>query len=109
MPSSFSYFEAIQLNEPQLHALQGGYKLGWFIFNGYTTMYSVKLIIYYDIIGYMKNYMVINELKRFRIKRNQFKLLFNMHVKRKKIQIHPRVIMIGILKNVAHFRPFKSP
>ncbi len=37
-----------------------------------------------------------------------FKQFFNVHVKKIKIEIHPKMIMIWIYENMAHFRPFKS-
>ncbi len=37
------------------------------------------------------------------------KQLFNVHVKKIKIEIHPKMIMTWINGTMAHFRPFKSP
>jgi hypothetical protein len=34
---------------------------------------------------------------------------FNVHVKKIKIEIHPKIIMIWTYENMVHFRPFKSP
>ncbi len=33
---------------------------------------------------------------------------FNVHVKKIKIEIHPKMIMIWTYENMAQFRPFKS-
>jgi hypothetical protein len=43
------------------------------------------------------------------MKINHSKKLFNLHVKRIKIKIHPKMIMIWTYENMAQFRPFKSP
>ncbi len=32
-----------------------------------------------------------------------------MYMLRKKIEIHPKMIMIWTYENMPHFRPFKSP
>ncbi len=42
------------------------------------------------------------------MKNSHYKKLFNVHVK-KKIEIHPKMIMIWTYKNMVCFRPFKSP
>ncbi len=36
------------------------------------------------------------------------KTFFNVHVKKIKIEIHPKMIMIWTYENMADFRPFKS-
>ncbi len=43
------------------------------------------------------------------MKINHSKKFFNVHVKKIKIEIHPKMIMIWTYENMAHFRPFKSP
>jgi hypothetical protein len=43
--------------------------------------------------------MKISHLKKF----------FNVHVKKIKIEIDPKMIMIWTYENIAHFKPFKSP
>ncbi len=35
-------------------------------------------------------------------------LFFNVHVKKIKIEIHPKMIMIWTYENMAHFKPFIS-
>jgi hypothetical protein len=47
--------------------------------------------------------------KKTHMKNNHSKQFFNAHVKRIKIEIHPKMIMIWTYENMAHFRPFKSP
>jgi hypothetical protein len=37
------------------------------------------------------------------------KTLLNVHVKKIKTEIHPKMIMIWTYENIVHFRPFKSP
>jgi len=49
--------------------------------------------------------MVVNELK-IPCENKQF---FNVHVKKKKTEIHPKIIMIWTYENMVQFRPFKSP
>jgi len=56
----------------------------------------------------MGNYMVVNELK-CPYEDSHLKKLFNVHVKKIKIEIHPKMIMIWTIENIVHFRPFKSP
>ncbi len=51
--------------------------------------------------------MVVNELKS--MKNIHFEQLFNVHVKKIKIEIHPKMIMTWINGNMAHFKPFKNP
>ncbi len=68
---------------------------------------NFKMAIYFDIINLIWNYMVINELKN-PCEEYSFKLIFNVHVKKIKIEIHPKMIMIWTHENMAHFRPFKS-
>jgi len=41
------------------------------------------------------------------MKNNHYKQLFNVHVF-KKIEIHPKMIMIWTYENIAHFKPSKS-
>ncbi len=43
------------------------------------------------------------------MKNSHSKQLFNVRVKKLKIEIHPKMIMTWINENMAHFRPFKSP
>jgi hypothetical protein len=42
------------------------------------------------------------------MKNSHCEQFFNVHVQ-KKIEIHPKMIMIWTYENMAHFRPFKSP
>jgi hypothetical protein len=37
----------------------------------------------------------------------QFRQLFNIHVKGKQIQIHPKMVMIWTYENMVHFKSFK--
>jgi hypothetical protein len=69
---------------------------------------SVQVAISFDIINLAGNYIVVNEFKN-PYENNLFYLFFNVHVKKIKIQIHPKMIMIWIYKNMVHFKPFKSP
>jgi hypothetical protein len=39
---------------------------------------------------------------------NHYNLIFNVHVKKIKIEIHQKRIMIWTYENMVHFRPFKS-
>jgi len=66
------------------------------------------MTVYFDIINLMGNYMVVNELK-CPYEDSHLKKLFNVHVKKIKIEIHPKMIMIWTIENIVHFRPFKSP
>jgi len=68
---------------------------------------SVKMLLYFDINNLVGNYMVVNELKS--MKNIHFEQLFTVHVKKIKIEIHPKMIMTWINGNMAHFKPFKSP
>jgi hypothetical protein len=43
------------------------------------------------------------------MKNSHSKQISNVHVKKLKIQIHPKMIMIWTYENMVHFRPFKSP
>jgi hypothetical protein len=43
------------------------------------------------------------------MKNKHFKQFFNVHVKKIKIEIHPKMIMIWTYENMAHVRPFQSP
>jgi hypothetical protein len=43
------------------------------------------------------------------MKNSHSKQFFNVHVKKIKIEIHPKMIMIWAYEIMAHFRPFKSP
>jgi hypothetical protein len=43
------------------------------------------------------------------MKNNHSKQLFNVHVKKIKIEIHPKMIMIWTYENIVHFKSFKSP
>ncbi len=54
------------------------------------------------------NFMVVNELKK-PCKNSYSKQFFNVHVKKIKIKIYPKLVMIWTYENMAHFRPFKSP
>jgi hypothetical protein len=47
----------------------------------------------------LKAHMKIRHSKKF----------FNVHVKKIKIEIHPKMIMIWTYENMTHFRPVKSP
>jgi hypothetical protein len=73
-----------------------------------NTYGNVKIIIYYDIIGQIKNYMVVNELKKFTWK-ELIKKNFLICILRKKTQIDPKMIIILIYQNMVDFMPFKSP
>ncbi len=42
------------------------------------------------------------------MKNSHYKKFFNVHVKKIKIEIHPKMIMIWTYENMAHFTPFKS-
>ncbi len=42
------------------------------------------------------------------MKINHCKKFFNVHVKKIKIEIHPKMIMIWTYENMANFKPFKS-
>jgi hypothetical protein len=43
------------------------------------------------------------------MKNSHLKEFFNVHVKKIKIEIHPKMIVIWTYENMAHFRPFKTP
>jgi len=43
------------------------------------------------------------------MKNKNFKNLFNVHVKKIKTEIHPKIIMIRTYENIVHFRPLKNP
>jgi hypothetical protein len=43
------------------------------------------------------------------MKINHSKKFLNVHVKKIKIEIPPKMIMIWTYENMAHFKPFKSP
>ncbi len=44
------------------------------------------------------------------MKNTHLKQFFNVHVKKIKIEIHPKMIMIWTYENMAHLiRPFKNP
>jgi hypothetical protein len=43
------------------------------------------------------------------MKNSHLKKLFNVHVKKIKLEIHPKMIVIRTYENMAHFRLFKSP
>jgi hypothetical protein len=43
------------------------------------------------------------------MKNNHSKNLFNVHVKKIKIEIHPKMIIIWTYENMVDFKPFKSP
>jgi hypothetical protein len=66
------------------------------------------MVIYFDIIILVGNYIVVNEIK-VHMKNNHFKVFFNVHVKEIIIETHPKMIMIWTYENMAHFSPFKSP
>jgi len=85
---------------------------GWFISvdvplfkNSYG---SVKMIIYFDIINLVGNYMVVDELKN-PYEKNHLKQFFYAHAKKIKIEIDTKMIMIWTYENMVHFRPFKNP
>ncbi len=42
------------------------------------------------------------------MKNSHLKKFFNVHVKKIKIEIHPKMIMIWTYENMAHFKPFKN-
>jgi hypothetical protein len=56
----------------------------------------------------MGNYIVVNEVKS-QYENKPFKQFFNVHVFKKQIEIHPKMIIMWTYENMAHFRPFKSP
>jgi hypothetical protein len=43
------------------------------------------------------------------MKATHSKKIFNVDVKKIKIEIHPKMIMTWTYENMVHFRPFKSP
>ncbi len=43
------------------------------------------------------------------MKNNHCNLFFDVHVKKIKIETHPKMIIIWTYENMAHFKPFKSP
>ncbi len=43
------------------------------------------------------------------MKNNHCKQFFNVHVKKIKIEMHPKMIMISTYENMVHFKPFKIP
>jgi hypothetical protein len=53
--------------------------------------------------------MVVHELKSSMKISHSIFILFNVHVKKIKIEIHQKMIMTWIYENMAHFRSFKSP
>jgi len=69
---------------------------------------SVKIAGYFDMINLTWNFMVVNELKS-PCKNNYSKFFFNVHVKKIKTKIYPKMVMIWTYENMALFRPFKSP
>jgi hypothetical protein len=54
---------------------------------------NVKMVVYFDIINLVRNYMVVNKLK-IHMKNSHCKQFFNAHVKEIKIEIHFKMIMI---------------
>jgi hypothetical protein len=68
---------------------------------------SVKMVVYFDIINLVGNYMVVNKLK-VHMKNSHCKQLFNVHVKEIKIEICLKMIMIWTYENMVHFRSLKS-
>ncbi len=68
---------------------------------------SVKRVVYFYIINLVGNYIMVNELKS--PYEEFFKKKFNVHVKKIKIEIHPKMIMILTYKNMVLFKPFKCP
>jgi len=69
---------------------------------------SVKMTIYFDITNLMGNYMVFNESKS-PYKNSHSKWFFNLHVKKIKSEIHPKLIIMWTYENMVHFKPFESP
>jgi hypothetical protein len=65
------------------------------------------MAVYFNIINLVGNYMVVNELKN--PCENKPFFYFNVHVKKIKIKIHPKMIMIWTYASMVDFRPFKSP
>lgn len=61
---------------------------------------------YYDVIGKMENYIVINNFKKFIWKETS---LYNFLTYRKKFENYPKLIMMRTYENMAHFKPFRSP
>jgi len=47
--------------------------------------------------------------KKAHMKNSHCKQFFNVHVKKIKIEMHPKMIMIWIYENMVHFKPFKNP
>jgi hypothetical protein len=43
------------------------------------------------------------------MKNSNSRNVFNVHVKKIKIEIRPKMIMIWTFENMAHFKPFKNP
>jgi hypothetical protein len=43
------------------------------------------------------------------MKNNHSKQFFDVHVKKIKIEIHPKMIMIWIYENMVHVKPLKNP
>jgi hypothetical protein len=41
------------------------------------------------------------------MKNSHYKQIFNLHIKKIKIEIHAKMIMIWAYENMAHFKPFK--
>jgi len=66
------------------------------------------MIVYFDIINLVGNYIVIIDLKSS-YENKPFKKKLMYMLKKLKIKIHPKMIMIWTYENMAHFRPFKSP
>ncbi len=67
---------------------------------------NVQMIVYFDIIDLVRNYMVVNELKN-PYENKPFKNIYFIYML-KKIEIHPKMIMVWTYENIVHFRPFKS-
>jgi hypothetical protein len=67
------------------------------------------MVVYFDIINLVGNYMVVHELKSSMKISHSIFILFNVHVKKIKIEIHQKMIMTWIYENMAHFRSFKNP
>jgi hypothetical protein len=66
------------------------------------------MVVYFDIINLVKNYMVVNESKS-PYEKIHLKKFFNVHVKKIKIEIHPKMIIIWTYENMAYFKLFKCP
>jgi hypothetical protein len=57
---------------------------------------SVKMVFYFDIINLMGNYMVVNEFLSPYENKTFKKKIFNAHVKKNKIEIHPKNYDMGL-------------